>query len=116
MPALRPGARLPGCRRLPPRRHSSDLCFNARSLSRLSWRIDVGHPEGWRWRRVPAVAEAQPDFITRLSCSSGHRQLCRQTPPLGQLQEIVDGADDGPFAAHLFEAAQQELTETTCLF
>jgi hypothetical protein len=28
----------------------------------------------------------------------------------------VDGADDGPFGAHVRKAAQQELTEAACLF
>jgi hypothetical protein len=44
--------------------------------------------------------------------SSGHRQRFGQTPPLGQLEEVVDGADDGPLGVHFFEAAQQELAET----
>src|ERR1700692_38761 len=57
------------------------------------------------------------DAATRpLACSSGHRQRFGQTPPLGQLEEVVDGADDGPLGAHFFEAAQQELAETAGLF
>src|ERR1700730_2772648 len=57
------------------------------------------------------------DAATRpLACSSGHRQRFGQTPPLGQLEEVVDGADDGPLGAYFFEAAQQELTETAGLF
>ena len=28
-----------------------------------------------------------------VACSSGHRQRFGQTPPLGQLEEVVDGAD-----------------------
>src|SRR6202051_1583193 len=57
------------------------------------------------------------DAATRpLACSSGHRQRFGQIPPLGQLEEVVDGADDSPLGAHFFEAAQQELAETTGLF
>jgi hypothetical protein len=56
------------------------------------------------------------DAATRpLACSSGHRQRFGQIPPLGQLEEVVDGADDSPLGAHFFEAAQQELAETTGL-
>ena len=39
-----------------------------------------------------------------------------QTPSLGELEEIVGGADDRPFATHLFQAAHQELAETAGLF
>src|SRR6516162_7673593 len=51
-----------------------------------------------------------------LACSIGYRQSFGQTPPLGQLEEVVDGADDGPLGAHFFETAQQELAETAGLF
>jgi hypothetical protein len=47
---------------------------------------------------------------------TGHRQPFGQIPPLGQLEEVVDGADDGPLGAHFFEAAQQELAESAGLF
>jgi hypothetical protein len=30
----------------------------------------------------------------------------------GQLEKVVDGADDVPLGAHVFETAQQELAET----
>src|ERR1700692_1037132 len=57
------------------------------------------------------------DAATRpLACSSGYRQSFGQTPSLGQLEEVVDGADDGPLGAHFFEASQQELAETAGLF
>jgi hypothetical protein len=34
----------------------------------------------------------------------------------GELGEVVRGADDGPFGAHFFDAPQQELPESSCLF
>src|SRR5258707_424813 len=33
-----------------------------------------------------------------------------------QLQEVVGGADHGPFGTHFLDAAQQELAEAACLF
>jgi hypothetical protein len=35
---------------------------------------------------------------------------------MGELQKIVDGADNRPLGAHLLEAAQQELAEAAGLF
>jgi hypothetical protein len=75
------------------------------------------------YRGVEALAQVGVGFAGRnlavfcpLCCGGGHRQRCEQTPPAGQLQEIVDGADDGPFGAHFFQAAQQELAEAARLF
>src|ERR1700692_5114728 len=57
------------------------------------------------------------DAATRpWACSRGHCQPFGQIPPLGQLEEVVGGTDDGPLGAHFFEAAQQELAETAGLF
>src|SRR5258705_5401535 len=33
-----------------------------------------------------------------------------------QLQEVVGGADHGPFGTHFLDAPQQELAEAACLF
>ena len=33
-----------------------------------------------------------------------------------QLQEVVGGADHGPFGTYFLDAAQQELAEAACLF
>src|SRR6516225_3441376 len=50
------------------------------------------------------------------SGTTGQPQCRGQTPPVGEFEKIVGGADKSPLGAHLFEAAQQELAESTRLF
>ena len=66
-------------------------------------RLEVG---GWR----------ETDVVSRLGVLGRSRERCGRTPPLSKLEEVVGGANDRPFAAHVGEAAQQELAETARLF
>jgi hypothetical protein len=66
-----------------------------------------------RNRRNPASTRL---YHAPLSCSSSYRRRCGQTPPLGQLQKVVDGTDNSPFTAYFLEAATQELTKPSRLF
>ena len=57
--------------------------------------------------------------LSRLwACSArrdGQPQCYGQNPTISELEKIVGGADKSPLGAHLFEAAQQELAESTTL-
>ena len=45
------------------------------------------------------------------------RSLVMTSPGVGcELEEVVGGADHGPFLSDLFEAAEEELAEASCGF
>ena len=54
-------------------------------------------------------------FGDRFSASTGRLAVYRQAPPVGELQQVVGGAHEAPFAAHVFDAAQQNLAEAAGL-
>src|ERR1700683_4216521 len=85
--------------RLPP------LVGKERRGVRVRWRLLILSLR----QRTTYVSEAVSLFCRcPLACSSGHRQRLGQTSPLGQLEEVVDGADDGTPGAYFFEAAQMD--------
>ena len=56
-------------------------------------------------RRVSLTARvARVVSGNRRPCLEGHGRQRGQSPPLSQLQQIVGGADNAPFALHIFEA------------
>ena len=56
-------------------------------------------------RRVSLTARvARVVSGNRRPCLEGHGRQRGQSPPLSQLQQIMGGADNAPFALHIFEA------------
>ena len=76
---------------------------------------------GGRWRdhlgdrihRWPRGQQRGPGRTARVLTAS-RRCVC-SAADLGQLEEVVDGADNRPFAPDLIEPAQQELLKATSL-
>ena len=64
---------------------------------------------GWR------LKEREVSRISCILCQSRDLWLW-QAAPRGQFQQVVDGADQRPFALHRGQAAPQELAEAARLF
>ena len=58
------------------------------------------------------------DFFERLRAVSGVCRAKRMISPcrLGELEQVVGGADHRPFASHLIKASKEELSEASGMF
>ena len=80
-----------------------------RGVARLPGRQGAWLSSG-AWRRSVSCVSG----ISGILCRNNHRWL-QQTARRGEFEEVVDGAEQRPFALHRDEAAPQELAEAACL-
>src|ERR1700738_5066158 len=63
-----------------------------------------------------AAVRGGPDLVPPLGLSGCLQPRGGRNPSLGELEEVVGGANGCPFGADVVEAAQQELAEAARLF
>ena len=80
-----------------------------RGVARLPGRQGAWLSSGAGRRSVSCVSG-----ISGILCRNNHRWL-QQAARRGEFEEVVDGAEQRPFALHRDEAAPQELGEAACL-
>ena len=83
-----------------------------RGVARLPGRQGAWLSSG-AWRRSVSCVSGISG-ISGILCRNNHRWL-QQAARRGEFEEVVDGAEQRPFALHRDEAAPQELAEAACL-